>query len=107
MSNGEFLLVLLLFTAIFLPYQSQNHELDKSTFKHNILLGCYVNINTATIKNIVQLPGIGTAKAKRVIDGRPYTQEKDILRVRGIGAKTYIKIKPYIRTKDVPCDFTI
>ena len=107
MSNTDALLILLLISVIFYPYQEQNYEIDTSKYKNNILLGCYVNINTASIEDITQLPSIGLTKAQRVIDGRPYIQEKDILRVRGIGVKTFSKIKSYIRVKDVPCDFTI
>ena len=107
MNNRDLLLVLLLISVLFFPYQVQKQEIDISKYKSNILLGCYVNINTASIEDITQLPSIGSTKAQRVIDGRPYIQEKDILRVRGIGVKTFSKIKSYIRVKDVPCDFTI
>ena len=107
MINRDVLLVLLLLTVLFYPYQVQNYEIDISKYKNNILLGCYVNINTASVEDITQLPSIGSTKAQRVIDGRPFIQKKDILRVKGIGVKTYSKIKPYIRINDVPCDFTI
>ena len=107
MNNRDVLLVVILVSMLFFPYQVQSYVIDTSKYKNNILLGCYVNINSASMEDIIQLPGIGSTKAQGVIDGRPYQQERDILRVKGIGVKTLSKIEPYIRIKEVPCDFTI
>ena len=107
MSNRDLLLVCILVFMLFFPYRIQHSDIDTSKYKNNILLGCYVNINSASIEDMIQLPGIGLSKAQKVIDGRPYQKERDILRVKGIGVKTLSKIEPYIRIKDVPCDFTI
>ena len=92
MNNRDVLLVVILISMLFFPYQVQSYVIDTSKYKNNILLGCYVNINSASMEDIIQLPGIGSTKAQRVIDGRPYQQERDILRVKGIGLNTISKI---------------
>ena len=56
-----------------------------------------VNINTAGVDELVALPGIGKAYAERIVDYRekngPFKRVEDILNVRGIGEKTYERIK--------------
>ena len=42
-----------------------------------------LDINTATPDQLMQLPGIGQAYSKRIIDGRPYTAKNQLLS-RGI-----------------------
>jgi competence protein ComEA len=42
------------------------------------------------------LPGIGEVMALRIIEGRPYSSAKDLLRVPGIGQKTLEKLWPYL-----------
>lgn len=59
-----------------------------------------VNINTATEKELTQLPGIGKKTAQAIIDYREkegkFETAKDIIKVKGIGEKTYEKIKDMI-----------
>ncbi len=58
-----------------------------------------ININKATAKELESLPGIGPALAKRIIEGRPYEKIEDIKKVKGIGPKTFDKIKDKITVK--------
>ena len=60
-----------------------------------------VDINTAEWPELLQLPAIGETLAKRIVDSRrnhgPFRDHKDLMRVRGIGPKTFNTIKPYLR----------
>ena len=56
-----------------------------------------VNINTATQQDFESLNGIGPAKAKAIVDYRtehgPFKTVDDIKNVKGIGQKTFDKLK--------------
>ncbi|NIX01218.1 MAG: hypothetical protein GWN13_23855 [Phycisphaerae bacterium] len=60
-----------------------------------------ININTAAINELITLPGIGPVIAGRIVEYReqhgPFFAKKDITSVKGIGPKTYQKLKKLIR----------
>lgn len=58
-----------------------------------------VNINSASKEKLEALPEIGPQKAQAIIAGRPYAKPEDIMKVKGIKAGTYEKIKNLITTK--------
>ena len=62
-----------------------------------------VDLNTGTAKELQQLPGIGKGLAKRIVDYRtangPFKTVEDLIKVKGIGKKTFAKMRdrPYGR----------
>lgn len=60
-----------------------------------------ININTATIDELLQLPGIGPALAERIVEFRrkhgPFKRPQEIIIVRGMSAKRYRQIAHLIR----------
>lgn len=58
--------------------------------------GQRVNINKASQEDLEKIPGIGPAKAKAIIKGRPYKNPQDIMKVKGIKKGIYNKIKDFI-----------
>ena len=55
-----------------------------------------INLNTATIEELVMLPGIGTDLANRVVEARPYTSLDELMKVKGIGRVRFDEIKNLI-----------
>ena len=59
-----------------------------------------LNINTATAADLQKLPGVGAATAERILEYRqkhgPFKKIEELMNVRGIGEKSFLKLKPLI-----------
>ena len=59
-----------------------------------------ININTASLSELISLPGIGEKRAQKIISYRDkagdFINTKDIMKVKGIGEGIYTKIKDMI-----------
>jgi len=55
--------------------------------------GSKININKADQATLEKLPGIGPGKAKAIINGRPYKNIEDVMRVSDIKKRTFDTIK--------------
>nr|HMT11385.1 helix-hairpin-helix domain-containing protein [Ignavibacteria bacterium] len=68
-----------------------------------IMAGTMININTAMIGDLTQLPGIGEVMAERIIDYRTkqggFKSTEELMKVKGIGEKKFEKIKEHISVK--------
>lgn len=62
--------------------------------------GGLVNLNTASVEQLDELPGVGEATARAIIEDReangPFTTPEDLMRVSGIGEKKFAKLEGMI-----------
>lgn len=88
------LLALVILLAGQLPLQAQNAAAAKSP------AGTVLNLNTATADQLDALPGVGPAMAARILEYRqkngPFKKVEDLMNIRGIGEKNFLKLKPLI-----------
>jgi len=79
---------------------NKHSKLTKSRAKK--ILG-KININTASLDELTQLPRIGPAIAKRIIvyrtENGSFATPEEITEVKGIGPKTYQKLQSLITVK--------
>jgi competence protein ComEA len=69
-----------------------------------------VNLNTATVADLQQLPGVGAKVAARIVDYRqkqgPFKRIEELMNIQGIGEKSFLKLRPQItvggKTEAVP-----
>ena len=81
------------------PESDSDTVSETSSSRSGASLEGQININTATMAELEQLPGVGPAIAERIVSYRkdnPFKQRNQIMRIKGIGEKTFAKIKDYL-----------
>jgi len=62
-----------------------------------------IDLNTATLAQLDSLPGIGPVIAERILELREksgsYKRIEDLMNIRGIGEKKFLKLKDLITVK--------
>lgn len=58
-----------------------------------------VNINVASEDELAGLPGLSHREARRIVDGRPYSDRHDVVVKGAISEATYAKIRDRITSK--------
>ena len=79
------------------------NEIDSLMGSNQALTQQQININNATVNELVKLPQVGPVLAKRIFEYRKESGEfkniSELTKVRGIGKKKLEKIKPFIIVK--------
>jgi|TARA_B100000085_G_scaffold219584_1_gene204315 competence ComEA-like helix-hairpin-helix protein len=94
--------------AFFSRYLSERRAREKEENKVSKELEDYVgvdkqykniNINTASIGELIQLPHIGPVTAQKIVDYRnkhKFSNPEQLININGVGEQVFKEIKPYI-----------
>jgi competence protein ComEA len=81
------------------PHASAAQTATRTAAKASPAAGV-VNLNTASAADLEGLPGIGAKTAARIIEYRqkngPFKKIEELMNVRGVGEKNFLKLKPQI-----------
>jgi competence protein ComEA len=99
MKKMNLLVALLLALTITFP-ATLSFAATKPAKESAVTLTDKVNINTATIEDLTEIPGIGPKTAQSILSYRDengkFATIDDLINVKGIGEKSLEKLKPYI-----------
>jgi competence ComEA-like helix-hairpin-helix protein len=72
-----------------------------SSGKKTALLSRGIDLNAATIDQLMSLPGVGRSTAEKILQYRsehgPFTDPSELANVKGIGPRKMDRIKPLVR----------
>jgi competence protein ComEA len=65
-----------------------------------------VNLNTATVTELMQLPRVGQKTAERIVAFRKehggFQRPEELMNVKGIGEKAFARLKPFLAAAPRP-----
>ena len=61
-----------------------------------------IDLNSATVRELSELPGIGIELAERIVRQRPYRKLDQLIAKKVLGRKQFARIKDRIRVSAVP-----
>jgi competence protein ComEA len=63
-----------------------------------------IDINRATATELTAIPGVGKVLAQRIVEFReqngPFRRVEDLLKIKGIGEKSFQKIRAYVKVSE-------
>ena len=89
--------------AIQAPVVHAEVESSKQTQHKETNIQQRIDLNSATVEQLISLPGVGQSKAKAIIKYReevgPFLEVAQLTQVKGIGEKMLSKIENHVRVK--------
>ena len=61
-----------------------------------------VDVNTASLAELIAISGIGESLAQKIIEGRPYAKVKDLVNVPGISEKKLDTLSGFLKVTAAP-----
>ncbi|HAZ6023619.1 TPA: ComEA family DNA-binding protein, partial [Staphylococcus aureus] len=89
---------------IFIPHKGQKNVepqigVNSVHVKNGNTNNTKVNLNTASVSELMSVPGVGQAKANAIVEYRnqqgAFQEIDDLKKVKGFGSKTFDKLKSY------------
>ena len=96
------LIFVLLLSSVFLTTPTNLALADTAKSKMSQKNMTQVDLNTATLEQLVTLPGVGKKKAAAIIEYRTkhgkFKSVDDLVNVKGVGKKMLMKLKGHVKT---------
>ena len=103
LANIIFISCLALSLTIYISRKAEVNKYLIKDIKNKESKNFKIHINSATVKDFTNLPGIGPSLAKRIIDYRnkngSFETTQSLQQVKGIGNSKYLKIEKYLTIK--------